>query len=96
MATRDTDSEVRCASTFALVVIRPEAKLLVPVLVERLSDSFAPTRGMAQSALLGMGDAAISVLREACRTNEMAGEILRQVHERKLPHLIDQKGVRYL
>lgn len=95
-ASRDTDSEVRYASTFALVVIRPEASLLVPVLVERLSDPFAPTRDIAKSGLLALGDAAISVLRDACRTNEIASNVLRQIHARKSPHLMEQKGIRYL
>jgi hypothetical protein len=95
IATHDIDPDVRYACVFALVVIRPRPELLVPVLVERLTDPFAPTRELSRSGLLGIGNAAIPTLRDARQTNQLAGRILQQMHERKL-HPEGQARVRYL
>jgi len=94
-AARDTDPEVRSCSVLALLVIRPEAELLVPVLVERLADPSAPTRELAQSGLLGVGDAAIPALRDSRQTNQIADQILKEMQERKL-HPLGQPRIRYL
>lgn len=94
-ATRDPDPEVRCDSLLALLVVSQERELLVPVLIERLADPFAPTVELAKNGLLGIGDPSIPALRDSRQTNQLAGQVLQQMRERKL-HPYGQPRVRYL
>ena len=94
-ATRDPDAEVRSSSLLALLVISQDRGLLVPVLIERLADPFAPTVELAKNGLVGIGAPAIPSLRASCQTNQIAGQVLQQMRERKL-HPDGQPRVRYL
>jgi len=76
-------------------VISQDRGLLVPVLIERLADPFAPTVELAKNGLVGIGAPAIPSLRASCQTNQIAGQVLQQMRERKL-HPDGQPRVRYL